>query len=245
MLLPEYVQFATGTILASATYNLEGDSILSVFAYDEIADTHAQLTQKNWPTVSAFINSYPQQEQQELHKRADLMFGPVLSYFEKRFIGNDAIMALEMSRFSLARFANPTFFSVHRALFPTDFVSVAGRKLKMAMPYLANEDFDKLQHEAVVYASAAPTFAPTHVIGSKTEQWKAMSKDLLAWWKLHECRLPTWAQFARRVFVIQPSSASVERVFSILNNIYTKDRYSSLNDVIELSCMYIYNSRDV
>ena len=43
------------------------------------------------------------------------------------------------------------------------------------------------------------------------------------------------------VILIQPSSASVERVFSIVNRIYSKDRYSTLNDMIELSVMLAYN----
>ena len=34
--------------------------------------------------------------------------------------------------------------------------------------------------------------------------------------------LPAWAKSARKVLLIQPSSASAERVFSILNNTFAK-----------------------
>ena len=178
---------------------------------------------------------------------ASAMFAPVLSYFEKRFIGSGAkpaLMSLEMDRFFFARFANPQFFTLNRSAFPADFDSPAGKRLKSAMPFLTSAQLAGLQQEAEVYLAGAAMFPATQANPSKREQWRTSSITLLAWWKLQEGDLPTWAQFAKRVFLIQPSSASVERVFSVLNNIYTEDRYSSLEDVIELSCMYIYNERD-
>ena len=42
--------------------------------------------------------------------------------------------------------------------------------------------------------------------------------DPLDFWKNHESSLPDWAKYAQKGILILPSSASAERVFSILNN---------------------------
>ena len=38
------------------------------------------------------------------------------------------------------------------------------------------------------------------------------------WWAEHAVELPAWAQLAARVFLVSPTSAAVERVFSILRD---------------------------
>ena len=68
--------------------------------------------------------------------------------------------------------------------------------------------------------------------------------DPIAWWKRHATELPKWAEAFRSVLLIQPSSAAVERVFSILQNIITQQQ-SSLEDYVELSVMLQYNSHSI
>ena len=62
----------------------------------------------------------------------------------------------------------------------------------------------------------------------------------VAWWKSHAMELPKWANAFRLVLLVQPSSAAVERVFSILQCI-TEQQQSSLEDYLELSIMLQYN----
>ena len=64
--------------------------------------------------------------------------------------------------------------------------------------------------------------------------------DLIAWWKRHAIELPKWANAFKKVLLIQPSSAAVERVFSILQR-FTVQQQSSLEDYIELSVMLHFN----
>ena len=42
--------------------------------------------------------------------------------------------------------------------------------------------------------------------------------DILEWWTLNAPELPKWSAAARKIFLIQPSSAASERAFSILKN---------------------------
>jgi len=60
-----------------------------------------------------------------------------------------------------------------------------------------------------------------------------MRLNPLGWWKLNEHRYPRLAALARKYLCVQPSSAAVERVFSVSGNIVTKRRASLAKDTIE------------
>ena len=67
--------------------------------------------------------------------------------------------------------------------------------------------------------------------------------DILQWWHQNEHDLPCWAAAARKVFLVQPSSAASERVFSLLKSSFSSQQQNSLQDYIEVSLMLQYNSR--
>ena len=53
--------------------------------------------------------------------------------------------------------------------------------------------------------------------------------------------LPNWSSICKSVLLVQPSSATAERVFSILTNSFTDRQEHSLKDYIETSVMLQYN----
>ena len=67
--------------------------------------------------------------------------------------------------------------------------------------------------------------------------------DCLKYWKNSESTLPQWATSAKKILVVQPSSAAVERVFSMLTNAFKDQQHNSLQDYIEVSTMLRYNNR--
>ena len=75
---------------------------------------------------------------------------------------------------------------------------------------------------------------------SKAEDVNA-SVDLLDWWKNAQIDLPTWSSAAMKVLLVQPSSASAERVFSLLNSSFNEQQLNSLEDYVESSIMLQYN----
>ena len=83
----------------------------------------------------------------------------------------------------------------------------------------------------------------------KFPQYIAAGEDIdlnyapLEFWRTHETSLPEWAAAAKKVVLVQPSSAACERVFSLLNNSFSTQQDSSLQDYIETSIMMQYNSR--
>ena len=67
--------------------------------------------------------------------------------------------------------------------------------------------------------------------------------DCLKFWKSSESTLPQWAAAVKKILIVQPSSAAVERVFSMLNNAFKDKQQNSLQDYIEVSTMLRYNNR--
>ena len=65
--------------------------------------------------------------------------------------------------------------------------------------------------------------------------------DLHNFWKSNQAKIPTWASAFQRVSLIQPSSAAVERVFSILQNITSSSQSRLLEDALEATLMRRYN----
>ena len=63
----------------------------------------------------------------------------------------------------------------------------------------------------------------------------------LEWWRRNCGDLPIWSACARKVLLVQPSSAASERVFSMLKASFHDQQDNSLQDYIESSLMLQYN----
>lgn len=72
----------------------------------------------------------------------------------------------------------------------------------------------------------------------------AMTNDdeKLAWWAGHSKILPNWSAVVKKLLLLQPSSASSERAFSLMNNSFNGQQESALEDYLEASVMIRYNS---
>ena len=96
-----------------------------------------------------------------------------------------------------------------------------------------------------------PFITPTRLLELRDEfpKYAVLTADLscdyssLKFWKDHELSIPKWSDAARNIFLLQPSSAAAERVFSVLNNSFGKKQLGSLEDYIETSVMLQFNKR--
>ena len=70
--------------------------------------------------------------------------------------------------------------------------------------------------------------ASTHSSGGKTD---------------HHEDLPHWLSAVQKIFLVQPSSAAAERVFSLLRNAFGEQQQSSLHDLVTATLMVQYNKR--
>ena len=72
------------------------------------------------------------------------------------------------------------------------------------------------------------------------------TEAILGWWRAADCSaFPAWALAARIVFAISPNSASCERVFALLRNLFGELQVKLLADYIQASLMLNYNKRQV
>ena len=91
-------------------------------------------------------------------------------------------------------------------------------------PFLSSQ-IPSLKEEFLHYIAASEDIDPSY--------------DPLQFWKQHKQSLPAWSQAARQITLIQPSSAALERIFSLLRNSFGERQNSTLQDYIEASIMII------
>ena len=82
--------------------------------------------------------------------------------------------------------------------------------------FLKSNDITTLKSELFTYITAVENV--TNLI------------DPLEWWESNEAKLPNWASFLIKLVLVQPSSAAMKRVFSLLSNSFSKIKTSSLED---------------
>ena len=97
-----------------------------------------------------------------------------------------------------------------------------------ALPFFRDELINDLKLELPSYLAAADG-TPRQV-------------NSLEWWEHNKGTLPKWSQGFSKVILIQLSSVSVERVFSILKRHFTQSQQSALQDYVEVEVMLEFNN---
>ena len=234
-----------GKPFVTATYALEGDGPLVLEAYEKIEIVRATICAGHIPNVNAVARrlcsssdkSLLQRVFHPLHSRgstgtnsnqalqqniihyATARVQPALDYFNKMFDSNlkDSLLAFKAAR----------YFSPQRLKdIQPDAEAVNTVK---AFPFLNSQAvLDGLKQELPIYLAKVIDLDP--------------EIDILQWWHRNESELPCWAAAARKVLLVQPSSAASERVFSLLKSSFNCQQLSALQDYIEVSLMLQYNS---
>ena len=69
---------------------------------------------------------------------------------------------------------------------------------------------------------------------------KEVLENIIEFWSERNS-LPTWRELAHPYYLLQPTSASLERAFSMLKYIYTDQQSLSMVDLIKTTLMLRYN----
>ena len=230
-LIPLKVELAAvvdiGSYFVKGTYNLEGDGILAVKCYEEILKIRNAINAKYYPNLQAVCrDAFPGNlvQQQQLIDYGFSCVQPGLLYFLDKF-GTDTIHPV--STFKAARLFSPTIITEVQPT-ATDINTLN------TFPFLS-EVIEKLKEELPTYLARASAVASS-CSGTLS------TAETLEWWKNNSSELPYWSLAAQRVFLLQPSSAAAERVFSILNR-FGVTRTTSLEDYVEGTVMLQYNKR--
>ena len=67
-------------------------------------------------------------------------------------------------------------------------------------------------------------------------------EEKVQWWVRHARTFPKWSAIVRKLLLVQPSSASAERVFSLMNHFFTHLQENALEETVEASVMLRYNN---
>ena len=194
-----------GTYFVKATYALEGDGVLVLTYYEHILKIRVAIQSGYYPNLQAVTRQeFPSSPtlQQQWYAYALSCVKPGLDYFEDKF-GNDS--QNPVAAFKAARLFCP---SKVNEIKPTasDVDSLN------AFPFL-QEHIDALKAELPVYVAMAADVDS--------------SMDSLEWWKRHREAdgITTWLSAAQKLFLVQPSSASAECVFSILKRSFGEQQH--------------------
>ena len=207
-----------------ATYTLEGDGLLALKAYREISTLHSVIAMENYPNVLAIAKSESAgnaSNEQLLIRYAQNSVTPSYEYFKQKFDFTTGELKDILLAFKAARFFSPPQMDELRAT-PSE-IDTLGK-----FPFLDSSSIDRLKEELPTYIAAVEDVSS--------------DVDIAKWWNNHQNDLPAWAEACKLVLLVQPSSASAERVFSLLENSFSSRQNSSLEDYISLSVMLQYNA---
>lgn len=129
----------------------------------------------------------------------------------------------ELDLFKAARIIN---FAAVRQLNPGD-VDPATLRI---FPFIKEDVITNLRKELPAYLNAAANARPTYPVRS--------------FWVDNKTTLPAWYSVVEKLWLVQPSSAMMERVFSVLNNVFDKQQTNALNDLVETTVMVRFNDTD-
>lgn len=213
-----------GRPFVMTTYTLEGDGPLVLTVYDRLQEIIASTTDIHFPNIMAVAKSIApnnQARQQELITAAEQCVQPALNYFRLRFSHQDGDLRYLVEIYKGARLGNPSFVrDTNPAMASVDNLR--------ELPFLnRDETIDSLKVELPVYKAACANLPPGDI-------------DTLSWWRRQQ-NLPNWKLAVQKILHITPSSASVERVFSLLKASTTSQQENLLEDQLQLALMLQYN----
>ena len=211
-----------GKPFVKATYSLEGDGELALECYD-IIEVRAAIIAAYTPNVQAVVREMGAGNvsvEEQLLKYAHSCVQPGIDYFEKQLSTS--------LKDSLSVFQSAWYFSPQKLrILQPDAEAINNLSV---FPVLTDV-IEKLKEELPAYlAKVSDMASATNISG-------------IEWWKAMNDTLPQWASAARKVLLVQPSSAAAERAFSLLNSSFGSQQHHSLCDYVETSIMLQYNCR--
>lgn len=214
-----------GEVFVKTCYYLEGDGPLALDCYEKMQTILNFIHTEHVPNVRALAQklthqppSHPLHEQWVNYARQCV--APGLDYM-KRQVATSLKEALSV--FKACRLFSPQKCKV---INPT---SATLQESLSLVPFFDQSDIDNLKEELPTYLARADGVDE--------------NCDPIEWWKLNSDNLPKWSASAKKILLLQPSSATAERVFSLLKNSFGFQQNHALQDYIEASLMLQFNKR--
>ena len=200
---------------------LEGDGPIAFKAYELVNTVIASIETAHFPNLLALaaqMSGGVTDLQQQMAAYGRACVDPGLQYTLNIFSNT---LKPALSVFKVCRFFNP-----HKVQeMQPDASSLDELSI---IPFLNTKIISNLKEELPSYLAKVADISP----------------DIcpLMWWKANASDLPHWSSTTSNILLVQPTSASSERVFLLLNNSFSDRQDASLSDYVEASLMLQYNS---
>ena len=219
LLIELAINVDVGEVFVKATYDLEGDGPLALECYEKVMGVQNSIQVRHWPNTLAVArriatSHVPEQVWMSYAVNCVQPF----DYFNTKFF-HDFTPAMEALK--SARLFNPGKVTDLKA-------TAASLDTLKTFPFFKDELIEALKQELPSYLAAAD--------GTPREV------NPLEWWEHNKAALPKWNLGFSKVILVQPSSAAVEQVFSVLKRHFTQYQHSSLQDLVETSVMLEFNN---
>ena len=213
------VTMDAGLPFVQATYRFEGDGSLALSCYEELDKLLQGIRIAHFPNVARIALSQGRAHiAQQYMQYASSYVKPGFDYIQSKYHGD---LQAAVAAFKAARLFNP-----HKVVDLLPDLNAVDSVI--AFPSLKSSDIlGNLKAELPQYLARATG------ISQQTES--------VDWWQRNFPDLPHWSDAARQVLLVQPSSATAERVLSLLNSSFSDRQDSSLQDYIETSLMLQFN----
>ena len=212
-----------GKPLVESTYILEGDGTLAWQCYEQLMVIQNSIQVANLPNLVALsreVSGGNLAFAQQCYQYGVAAIQPGWEYFTQTVMG---AMGPQVEIFKAARLFSPQQICQLRPV-ANDVDIVTSVAFLDDPALIAN-----LKNELPMYLAKAD--------GIDNDV------DPIGWWKANEADLPFWSAAAKLVLLMQPSSASSERVFSILTTTFGHLQDLTLQDYIECSLLLQFNKR--
>lgn len=192
-----------------------------------------QLTEPMLPNMEAIIRESTTKlkgvalelKKQEMRSLCMTWIEDLRQYSWERFGGHDdAKFRTQLLLFKAARAITPSFVAMHEDM-QTMSESMEGLR---AFNFVTPAVFTNLLAELPRYFSTVKSLPD-------------LSTSTRDFWLCNKDELPSWFDLVRKLWLLQPSSAMMERAFSVMNNVFGKQQTNMLNDLFELTVMLRFN----
>ena len=212
-----------GKPMVKSTYILEGDGMLAWQCYEQLLIIQNSIHGANLPNLMALsreVSGGNVVVAQQYHQYGIAAIRPGWEYFTNTVMG---VMGPQVEMFKAAQLFSPRHITQLRPVAnDVDVLTSIAFLNDAAM-------VGNMKNELPRYLARAHSIAD--------------GIDPIRWWKENEAELPFWSAAAKLILLMQPSSASSEKVFSILTTAFGHLQDLALQDYIECSLMLQFNKR--
>ena len=238
--------------IIEATYLLEADIPMALVTYDILHGVQQDLDLRfftmDYPNVNKFADEFAARRvnvpdtllsSNEAWKdsvRVSLQLG--YDYFMEDIMTDECI-----SVFKAVRICNPFFFAIQQNWQTVPSLSASLRAFIRPLVlcrFIDNDIIDSLLDELPLYKTESELHCLPNLVNPKISE---LVEQIRIFWNSRKKKLPHWYDFVTLCMLLQPSSASVERLFSMLKFVFGDYQHSSLNDKVVLSVQLRYNHR--